>query len=379
MDEIYLDNSATTMVCTEAIKEATNVMAQNYGNPSSVHAKGLMAESVLDSSRKAIAKVLGCEKQEIYFTSGGTESNNIAILGCIPSQKRYGNKIVTTAIEHSCVLAAMSELEKRGFRVEYLKPDSYGMISSSQIAAAVDKDTILVSIMAVNNEIGSILPIHEVKNIIKYKNSHALFHVDAVQAFCKVPLNVNRLGVDFLSTSAHKLHGPKGVGALYISRRAISKVKPIMFGGGQESGISPGTEPMPAIAGFGEAVIQMVKRPDSHQRVFMLNDYFRKLISKNANIRVNSPPNACPYIINISINRIKAETMVNFLSSHGIYVSNGSACSKGNRSHVLTAMGLPEDVIDSSIRISFSRYNRKEEIDKLVICLNEGIRTLARF
>lgn len=377
MNEIYLDNSATTKVCPEATKEALDAMKENYGNPSSVHAKGLAAETTLDSARKVISKNLGCDKSELYFTSGGTESNNIAILGSVKSQKKQGNKIVTTSIEHSSVLGSMAELERQGFEVEYLKPDLYGMISKTQLANSINKNTILISIMAVNNEVGSILPIHEVKSIIKYKNSPALFHVDAVQAFGKIPINVMRLGVDFLSISSHKIHGPKGVGALYISKNA--KLQPIMFGGGQENGISPGTEPIPAIAGFKGAVLELNTYQNLYLKVLSLNEYFRRLISSNNHIRVNSPVNGCPYILNISIKGIKAETMVNYLSSHHIYVSNGSACSKGNRSHVLTAMRLPDEVIDSSIRISFSRYNTKRDVDTIVKYINEGIKNLIKF
>ncbi len=377
MKEVYLDNSATTKVCDMALSEATEMMKENYGNPSSGHFKGLQAENVLDESRKLISKTINCDSKELYFTSGGTESNNIAILGTASSKKHLGNKIVTTYIEHSSVLGAMENLEKKGFKVVYLKPDKYGTISPSQLAEVIDRKTILVSLMFVNNEIGSFMPVNEVKKIIKFKNSPAAFHCDAVQAFGKVPINVKMQGIDLLSMSAHKIHGLKGVGALYISKNL--KPEPIFFGGGQESGISPGTEPMPAIAGFKGAVWELSQNKNAQIKIAEINKYCRRLLSNNNNIKINSPPNAIPNILNISVKRIKSETMMNFLSSHGIYVSNGSACSKGKRSHVLTAIGLSDDLIDSSIRISFSRYNTKDDVDYLIKYLNEGINKLIKF
>ena len=375
MKEIYLDNSATTRVCDLAVLESVKMMKEHYGNPSSNHQKGLQAENVLDDSRKVISDVLHCRTDELFFTSGGTESNNIAILGTALSRKHMGNRIVTSYIEHSSVLGAMEQLEKRGFEVIYLKPDRYGMISQAQLINAINKKTILVSLMFVNNEIGTLFPINDIKKIIKSKNSPAAFHSDAVQAFGKIPINVKRLGVDLLSISAHKIHGPKGVGALYISKGL--KVKPIFFGGGQEAGISPGTEPMPAIAGFKGAVTEL--KNYNVNKIVQLNSYCIRLLSKNNQIVINSPPNAIPNIINISVKRIKSETMTNFLSSKGIYVSNGSACSKGKRSHVLKAIGLPDELIDSSIRVSFSRYNTIEDVEYFIKCLNEGISQLIKF
>ena len=375
MKEIYLDNSATTRVCDLAVLESVKMMKEHYGNPSSNHQKGLQAENVLDDSRKVISDVLHCRTDELFFTSGGTESNNIAILGTALSRKHMGNRIVTSYIEHSSVLGAMEQLEKKGFEVIYLKPDRYGMISQAQLINAINKKTILVSLMFVNNEIGTLFPINDIKKIIKSKNSPAAFHSDAVQAFGKIPINVNRLGIDLLSISAHKIHGPKGVGALYISKGL--KVNPIFFGGGQEAGISPGTEPMPAIAGFKGAVTEL--KNYNVNKIVQLNSYCIRLLSKNNQIVINSPPNAIPNIINISVKRIKSETMTNFLSSKGIYVSNGSACSKGKRSHVLKAIGLPDELIDSSIRVSFSRYNTIEDVEYFIKCLNEGISQLIKF
>ena len=375
MKEIYLDNSATTRVCDLAVLESVKMMKEHYGNPSSNHQKGLQAENVLDDSRKVISDVLHCRTDELFFTSGGTESNNIAILGTALSRKHMGNRIVTSYIEHSSVLGAMEQLEKKGFEVIYLKPDRYGMISQAQLINAINKKTILVSLMFVNNEIGTLFPINDIKKIIKSKNSPAAFHSDAVQAFGKIPINVKRLGIDLLSISAHKIHGPKGVGALYISKGL--KVNPIFFGGGQEAGISPGTEPMPAIAGFKGAVMEL--KNYNVNKIVQLNSYCRRLFSKNNQIVINSPPNAIPNIINISVKRIKSETMTNFLSSKGIYVSNGSACSKGKRSHVLKAIGLPDELIDSSIRVSFSRYNTIEDVEYFIKCLNEGISQLIKF
>lgn len=377
MKEVYLDNSATTKVCDTAVKEAVTTMVQNYGNPSSGHALGIRAENVLDESRKVVSKVIGCEPKELFFTSGGTESNNIAIFGSAEHRRKLGNKIVTTAIEHSSVLRVMEQLENQGFEVVYLKPDLFGTISKNQLMNAIDKNTILVSVMCVNNEVGSIMPIGDIKNIIIAKHSKAIFHTDAVQAFGKLPINVKRMGIDLLSMSAHKIHGSKGVGALYISKGI--KINPITFGGGQEHDMSPGTEPMPAIAGFKGALLELGKCKNVYAKIADLNNYCRERLANNENVRINSPKNGLPYILNISVKRIKSETMTNFLSSNNIYVSNGSACSKGNRSHVLSAMGLPADMIDSSIRVSFSRFNTREDVDYFIKYLNEGIDKLIKF
>lgn len=377
MREVYLDNSATTKVCDTALSEATEMMKENYGNPSSGHLKGIQAENTLDLCRKTVAKLINCDSNEIYFTSGGTQSNNIAILGSAAARRHLGNKIITTYIEHSSVLRAMEKLEKQGFKVVYLRPDKYGAISLSKLANEIDKSTILVSLMLVNNEIGSFIDISKVKRIIKIKNSPAILHTDAVQAFGKIPINVKAQGIDMLSMSAHKIHGLKGVGALYIAKGL--RIDPILFGGGQESGLIPGTEPMPAIAGFKGAVTELIKNKGSQTNISELNKYCRRLLAKNSAVRINSPQNAIPNILNISVKRIKSETMMNFLSSHGIYVSNGSACSKGKRSHVLTAIGLPDELIDSSIRISFSRFNTKEDVDYFIKYLNEGINKLIKF
>ncbi len=377
MTEVYLDNSATTKVCETAVKESIYAMTENYGNPSSVHQKGIDAENIIDESRKVISKILNCESKEIFFTSGGTESNNIAILGAAQARKNLGCRIVTTSIEHSSVLKPMNYLESKGFEVIYLKPDKYGNISKSDLYEAINEKTILVSLMMVNNEIGTITNLSEVKKIIKTKNSPAILHTDAVQAFGKIPINVKKYGIDILSISAHKIHGPKGIGALYISNKV--KISPIFFGGGQESNMRPGTEAVSSIAGFKGAVSEMIKDKNANIRISELSRYCKQFLAKNNQIKINSPPNSIANIINISVLRIKSETLTNFLSSHGIYISNGSACSKGKHSHVLKAIGLRNELIDSSIRISLSRYTTKSDIDYFLKYLNEAIHKIVKF
>lgn len=377
MKDIYFDNSATTKACNSAIDGVIYTLRENYGNPSSLHIKGIEAEKAMDEARSIIAGTLGCNKNEIYFTSGGTESNNTAIFGSVYQGKKALKKVITTAIEHSSVLGAMDQLEKEGFEVVYLKPDRYGKIDIEQIKKAVDKNTVLVSMMMVNNEVGSILPVHLVKDIIKSKGSKALLHVDAVQAYGKIPVKVKDMGIDLLSISSHKIHGPKGVGALFIS--AGVKISPILFGGGQEKGISPGTEAVPQIVGFGRAAAEFSLGSDDYNRILELNGYLRNRASRINDVEINSPDDGSPYIINLCVKGIKSEVMTRYLSSHGIYVSSGSACSKGKPSHVLTAMGIPKKLIDSSIRISFSRYNTRGDIEEFLKWLQEGINTLVKF
>ncbi|MFU0832126.1 MAG: cysteine desulfurase [Oscillospiraceae bacterium] len=376
MSDIYFDNSSTTRVCPEAAEKVMEMMTENYGNPSSLHSLGFRAERVLEEARAAVAAQIGAEKEEIYFTSGGTESNNIAIFGAAHALRRRGNHIVTTQIEHPSVLNVMKRLEQEGFAVTYLKPDASGKIAPEQIFAAVDKKTILVSLMYVNNEVGSILPVETAAQAVRAAGAPALVHVDAVQAFGKIPLRPRQAGIDLLSVSAHKIHGPKGAGALYV-RRGIH-IEPHSYGGGQEKNIRPGTEGMPLIAGFGAAVRALPPVRDQLRKMRELHEYCLGILRQIPGIEINSAPDALPYILNFSVPGVRAETMLHYLSDRGIYLSSGSACSRGHESHVLSAMELSRERIDSALRLSFSRYNTKEEIDVFADALRDGLSSLSR-
>lgn len=376
MEEIYFDNSATTRVCDEAAAKAAEMMTKNYGNPSSLHAMGFRAEQELRAAREAVADQLSAKPEEIYFTSGGTESNNIALFGTAHARKKRGNRIVTTQVEHPSVLNAVKRLEQEGFEVVRLKPDRQGKIAPEAVREAVTPETILVSMMAVNNEVGSILPVEAAADAIEEKQAPALLHIDAVQAFGKLPLRVHRLRADLMSVSAHKIHGPKGVGALFVRRGA--HIEPLTYGGGQEKDMRPGTESMPLIAAFGAAVQAL---PDAEAELTVmrkLNESLRSELAKLPGITVNSPEDALPYILNFSANGVRAETMLHFLSERGIYVSSGSACSKGRASHVLTAMDLPRERIASALRLSFCRFNTEEEMQKFAAALSDGLTAITK-
>lgn len=373
--EHYLDNSATTKVSKAAAEKAFELMCENYGNASSLHSLGIKAETELENSRKIIAKFLGCESDEIYFTSGGTEANNTAVFGAVKALKRRGNKIVTSSIEHSSVLEAMKELENQGFEVIYLSPDKNGIIPLDKIKNAVDNKTILVSIMTVNNETGSINDVTKIRKIVSNNNSPALIHTDAVQAFGKIKINAKKSGVDLMTISAHKIHGPKGIGALYI--RKGKRISPLHFGGEQEKKLRPGTESVPLIGSFGTAVSEL-EIEKNYEKISALNSYAKGKLSEIEGVSFNSKDDALPYIINISVKGIRSETMLHFLAQNKIYVSSGSACAKGKPSYVLNAMGIDKDVADSSLRISFSKLNTKEDIDFLAKYIKQGLEILVK-
>lgn len=360
---VYLDNSATTKPCREAVEAVNYMMTENFGNPSSLHTPGIEAAKSLISAREAIARALGCEKDEIYFTSGATEANNLALFGAAAAKRRAGNRIVTTAIEHESVVAAADELEKQGFEVIRLMPDKHGNISAADFAEAINDKTILVSAMYINNEIGSIMPIDKIKKIIEMKKAPALFHTDCVQACGKVKISPRKLGADLISITAHKIHGPKGTGALYIKKG--TRILPRVFGGEQEKRMRPGTEASPLIAGFGAAAAALPDTEMQSQAVSGLNSYLRELLSKIDGIQFNSDENASPYILNVYVPTfMRSQTIVQELSSkYEVYVSNGSACAKGKKSHVLAAMHLSDEIADKSIRISFSRFNTKHDCE----------------
>ena len=373
---VYLDNSATTKPCENAVKKVLEMCTENFGNPSSLHMCGYNAKKELDESRRVLASILSCAENEIYFTSSGTVANNTAIIGTARTKRREGKKIITTSLEHPSVIKHFEMLSEQGFETVFLKPDSNGKISLDELSNAVDKNTILVSVMAVNNEVGSIQDISKIKGIIKSKNSKAYFHCDAVQAFGKIPLKPKKIGVDLMSMSAHKIHGIKGAGALFVN--SSSRLLPSIVGGGQESGLISGTEAMPAICGFAAAVKDIGSVEKNLDYVTSLKNHFLEKINDVDGIYMNSTNDSLPYIINISVEGVPSQVMLNSLSSKGIYVSAGSACAKGHRSEVLTAMGVTPKLIDSAIRISLSKNNTKNDMDLLFDGIIETIKRVRR-
>lgn len=368
---VYLDNSATTKPCPEAVAAVHSMLTENYGNPSSLHGLGIDAAKAVIAARQAIADRLGCEREEIYFTSGATEANNLAILGAARAMKRRGNKIVSTAIEHESVMQALDELEKQGFEVVRLMPDSRGNISASDLRESIDEKTVLVSMMYINNEVGSVLPVDKIRKIVTLKKSPALVHIDCVQAFGKVDVRPQKLGADLISVTAHKIHGAKGCGALYVKKGTI--IHPRTFGGEQEKRLRPGTEAAELIAGFGAAVEALPDLAEQGKYIAELNAYARQRLSALSGVIINSAEDASPFIINAYIPTfMRSQTVLQWLySNHGICVSNGSACAKGKKSHVLSAMKLSDEIIDKSIRISFSRESTRQDVDALISALEE--------
>lgn len=367
--EIYLDNSATTRPCTAAIDEIVKMMTSAYGNPSSQHKLGIDALKALKLARERIANVLSCDDDEIFFTCGGTMSNNAAIFGAAALNRTRIHNIITSQIEHPSVLEPMRNLESKGASVVKLRVGSDGRLSEEELFSAISKHTSLVSIMAVNNEIGSINPVEKIRPALKRCGSPALIHCDAVQAFGKTPLNPTQMGIDLMSISSHKIHGPKGVGALYV-RKGL-KLPPLIFGGGQEKGLFSGTENLPAIAGFGAAVADLPDIRQTYEKISNLRDYFVSQTQLMDRIFINSPHDALPYIINLSAIDVPSEVMVNYLSSCDIYISAGSACKRGHKSEVIRAMGLSAKRADSAVRISLSRFTTKDELDILLEKINE--------
>lgn len=368
--EHYLDNSATTPVLPAAAQKAVELMTENFGNPSSLHKKGFLARQAVEAARAAVAERLSAKPEELIFTSGGTEANNLAVFGAVNALRRRGSRIVTTMIEHDSVLGPMKELERQGFEVVFLKPDGAGNISGEQLEAAIDERTIFVSVMLVNNETGAILPVERAARAIRRKKLPALLHTDAVQAFGKLDFSPQKLGADLVTVSAHKVHGPKGTGALYVRKGA--RILPHVFGGGQEKGLRSGTESAPLIAAFGEAARALPKPSSILPRIEGLNRLLREKLVELPGVCFNSPQvgdGYLPYVLSFSAGAVRAETMLHFLSERGVYVSSGSACGKAKPSHVLEAMGLPGDRVGSSLRASFSRFTTEEDI----LALAEGI------
>ncbi len=373
--EIYLDNSATTRVCPEAASAALSVMTEVYGNPSAVHSFGVKAKTVLENSRKALADALGADPTEIYFSHSGTLANNTAIFGAVNARKKMGNRIITTKLEHPSVARCMDELQDRGFQVIRLTPTKDGSFDPMELLDVVNKNTILVSCMLVNNETGAINPVEMISRAVKRVSSPALIHVDAIQGFGKLPVKPSKMGIDLLTVSGHKVHAPKGVGALYIGKNA-KNIKPVIFGGGQENGLFSGTEALPAIAGFAAAVNSFPNIQKQLTETARLRDYMLSHFKDNPRIHINSPKDALPYIVNMSVTGIPSQVLINYLSELRIFVSAGSACKKGHRSEVLSVLGVGGNLIDSAIRVSFSKYTTYEEVDIFVSAVNDAIKNI---
>ena len=369
---IYLDKSATTKPCPEAVEAMTKALTEDWGNPSALYGFGIDAARRLRQARHTVAAALGAEPDRVFFTSGGTEADNWAIFGTARRLGKRGKHIVTTAIEHHAILNSMKELETQGFEVTYLQPDSQGRISVDDLKAALRKDTILVSVMMVNNEVGSVMPISQMAKLTHRLCPDAIFHTDAVQGFLKVPFQAKSLGADLISVSSHKIHGPKGAGALYISPR-LRSFPALLQGGGQEGGFRSGTEGTPAIFGFAAAcaTVSGTFREDFPREREMIEEFARKLAAVPG-IVVNGCHEA-PHVLSLAIPGVPVQNTINILQDHGICVSAGSACAKGHRSHVLSAMGLPPETIDSAFRVSICRDTTREELEILCRVLQEEV------
>ncbi|MCM1106244.1 MAG: cysteine desulfurase [Blautia sp.] len=378
--ECYFDNAATTRCCREAAELMMEVLTKDYGNPSSLHQKGFVAERYIKDAQMKIAKTLKCQEKEICFTSGGTESNNLALAGGAEANKRAGRHIVTTSIEHASVANPIHYLKEQGFEITYLAPGSSGVISLEELKKSIRPDTILVSIMQVNNEIGAVQPIAEAGDIIKEINPGALFHVDAIQSYGKLRIFPGKMKVDLMSVSGHKIQGPKGSGFLYV--REKTKLRPLLNGGGQQRGLRSGTENVPAIAGLGAAAEKSYQDFETKQRRLNgLREHFIEEAVKIKGVSINCRTFAAPHIVSMSVEGVRAEVLLHALEERGIYVSAGSACSshKPAASETLRAIGLAPELLDSTVRFSFSVENTAEEIDYGLSVLRELIPALQKY
>ena len=369
---IYLDNSATTKPCAEAVEAMTLAMTESWGNPSALYNFGIDTAHMMRDARHKVAAALGAEPDRVFFTSGGTEADNWAIHGTVKRFGKRGKHIITTAIEHHAILHPMKELESQGFEVTYLQPDSDGRVTLDALKAALRKDTILVSVMMVNNEVGSVMPVQQMAKLTHKICPNAVFHTDAVQGFLKVPFSAKTLGADLISISSHKVHGPKGAGALYISPR-LKSFPALLLGGGQEQGYRSGTEGTPAIFSFAAACAAgaaTMKADLAHEKE-LLAGLVEKL-SAYPQIHINGIHEA-PHILSLSVPGVPTQNSINILQDAGICVSAGSACAKGHRSHVLEAMNLSPEVMDGSFRVSLCRDTTESELDRLVETIEKEI------
>ena len=380
--EVYLDNSATTRVLPEVAELMTKIMTEDYGNPSSMHFKGVQSENYIKHAKEQIAKVLKVNEKEILFTSGGTESDNMALIGCALANKRAGMHLITTKIEHPAILQTMKYLEEQGFEVTYLPVDEYGRVRPEDLRNSMRRDTILVSIMHTNNEIGAVQPIAELGMLIKRMNPRTLFHVDAVQGFGKYRIWPKKMYVDLMSVSGHKIHGPKGVGFLYIGEKV--KIHPIIWGGGQQKGMRSGTENVPGVAGIGLATEKMYLHfNEDVERIYQLREAFVEGLSKLDQVKVNglSGRDTAPHIVSVSIRGVRSEVLLHALEDKGICVSAGSACASNHpqTSETLKAIGVEKELLDATIRFSFSIFTTMEEIEYTLQALYDIVPVLRKY
>ena len=380
--EVYFDNSATTR-CYDSVKDiVVKAMIEDFGNPSAMHLKGVEAEKYIKSSAESLARLLKVQEKEILFTSGGTESDNLALIGATFANKRSGNHIITTSVEHPAVSQPALFLQEQGFEVTYLPVDSRGVVKMDALKAVLREDTILVSVMYVNNEVGAVMPVEEIAALVHEKSPKALFHVDAIQAFGKYRIYPKKMGIDLLSVSGHKIQGPKGVGFLYINEKA--KIQPQILGGGQQGGMRSGTDNVPGIAGLGTAAVEIYKNLEENvENMYRLKEYIAQGLEKIGDIRINGMDlrEGAPQILSISVMGVRSEVLLHSLEERGIYVSAGSACSSHKRkpSATLAAMGMSKDQIESTVRLSFCEENTIEEADYFLQVMGELVPMLRRY
>lgn len=383
--EAYLDNAATTMPFPEVREIMLETMEHSYGNPSSMHMKGVDAENYIKNARKVIAKSMKVDEKEIVFTSGGTESNNQALIGTAMANRRKGNHIITTKIEHASVYNPLVFLEEQGFRITFVSVDSNGLVCIDELLDAIDDETILVSIMYVNNEIGTIEQIAQIGKAIKEKKKDILFHVDAIQAYGKLKIYPKKLSIDLLSVSGHKIHGPKGIGFLYIKDK--TKTNPYIYGGGQQKGMRSGTENVPGIAGLGKAVELIYQNHEEKiEKLYQLKEYFVSQVQQIENVSVNgiegiSIRDTAPHVVSVTVNGVRSEVLLHALEEKGVYVSSGSACSSNHPalSGTLQAIGLDKEKVEATVRFSFSVYTTMEELDLAIKALQELVPILRKY
>lgn len=380
--ECYLDNSATTRCFDEVIETVGAEMKQYYGNPSSMHIKGFEAEKKIREATAIIASTLKCDESEIIYTSGGTESDNMALIGIARAYRRSGKHIITSKIEHAAVLQTAEYLKEEGYEITYLSTDEKGIVDLDELRDAIREDTILVSIMGVNNEIGTVEPLSEISRIIKSKNPETLFHVDAVQAYGKIRILPRKIGIDLLSVSGHKIHGPKGIGFLYVSYKV--KIKPIIFGGGQQKALRSGTQNVCGIMGMGCAIGKIFAGfEEDTERMRSLRNMLIESLTQNEGVFINGAEGeeAAPHIVSVSVKGVRAEVLLHALENKGVYVSSGSACASNKPavSETLKAIGVEKELLDSTIRFSLSVLTTKEEIEYAGDCFGEIIGELRKY
>lgn len=381
--ECYLDNAATTKCAPQVVETVVKVMQEDFGNPSSKHMKGVDAEKYIKEAKQNIARILKCQEKEILFTSGGTESNNMAIIGSAIANKRRGNHVIVSSVEHSSVKEPFNYLEEIGFKVTYLPVDEDGVVLLDELKNALDDDTILVSVMAVNNEIGTIEPIEQIGELVKEFNKDIVYHVDAIQGFGKMRIIPKKANIDLLSVSGHKIHGPKGVGFLYIKEK--TKIKPLILGGGQQKGMRSGTENVPGVAGLSVAAGLIYDRlfDDKIKTMYELREYFIDRLQEIDDIKINGKRGneSAPHVVSVSFKDIRSEVLLHALEDRDIYVSSGSACSsnKPGLSTTLVAIGLDESLLDSTIRFSFCFETTREQLDYVIDVLKELVPVLRKY